>query len=1102
MFRLPSLSGKRSSMHLTFYRYKPVFCFTTRFLPNGLRIKHLVILAGIVLLLHSFQPIPAQTVVKPVTGRILGVGNQPLDGASISVKGGGKSTVSDKDGRYSISVSGTATLVYSFISYTTKQEAINNRTEINVTLQPEVKEADEVVVIGYQTVRRRDVLASVSSISAKDLKDVPINSAAEALAGRLAGVQVTTAEGSPGADVKIRVRGGGSITQDNSPLYIIDGVQVENGLSTLSPQDIQSIDVLKDAAATAIYGARGANGVIIITTKSGRPGRITVNYNGNFGSKRITKTLNVLSPYDMVMFEYERTRANTTDSANFAKTYGTTFDTLKNYKNMPMVDWQREIMGMHGFSQTHNISVGGGNKNTTFNLSYTNNNDKAIVINSGYNRNLLNFKLDHNVGSKVKMGFSARYIDQEVYGAGVSDDKGSAYNRLRNSVKYRPFLLDGIGIDQIDPSLADPVGNGLNLVNPIILANEEYRKKSTVALNLTGYINYTIVKNLTFKSTFGIDNNTVTDRMFSDTITPYSKISGSSKPIAELDTTNRLTFTNSNVLTYSLHDIGKKHDIDVLLGEETYRVNTKTATNIWGGYPVGTTVDQAFSQSPTGKYFTGYPRVVKSEFTSLSYFGRLSYAYDKKYLLSFNMRADGSSKFAPDVRWGYFPSASAAWRISREKFMRNNNFFNDLKLRVGYGEVGNNRIDDYLYLTTFNTNVYYGLNGQATGGYLPVSLVNELLKWETTVNKNVGLDVAVLHNRIQLSVDYYQNTTKDLLLNVPTPTTSGYTVQLQNIGATTNKGVEFQLNANIIRSKSFTWNASFNISFNTNTIDALGRSQSSFLQSAGWGVSGQPADYIVKVGQSVGAMYGLVTDGFYKVDDFDYNAATKTYTLKAGVPTDASIIGTPQPGSIRFKDLNGDGKIDLDNDRTIIGNASPKYTGGFNQQFTYKGFDMSIFFNFVQGNSIYNANKIEFSNAYTPNSNVIADMAGRFRTVNDQGQVVTDPNELKTLNANATMWKPIAGAGAFYPHSWAIEDGSFLRLNNLSIGYTLPVKIVDKLHIQRLRIYATGNNLALFTKYTGYDPEVNVRSNPTTPGLDYSAYPKSRSYVFGVNVTF
>ncbi len=1042
---------------------------------------------------------------------------QPVQGVSVSVKGTRTGTVTDAQGNFRLTVDNTATtLVFSSTSFASHEVAIRTNSTINAELTPDVKAIEDVVVIGYQSVRRKDLLASVSSIGQKDLKDIPINSAAEALNGRLAGVTATTSEGSPDADIRIRVRGGMSITGDNSPLYIVDGVQVENGLNTLSPQDIQSIDVLKDAAATAIYGARGANGVIVITTKTGKVGRLIVTYDGRIGIKTLSHKLDVLSPYEYVVYQYERSRNSTTDSTSFARNFGTYWDTLSNYRNVNPVDWQDEVFGQTGITSTHNLSASGGTKLVTYSFGYTYNNDKAIVINSEYKRHLLNLKADVNVTKKLKIGVSGRLTHQDVYGAGVSDAKGSSYNRLRNAVKYRPFLSNNQDIDDSDP-LADPnVGNGLNLYNPISLANQEFRKKTTNAYNATAYISYKITKNFSFKSTFGYNYQKLTDLQFSDSLTPYSIITGGRKPIAQLDTAVGKVLTNSNVLTYSVKGFKNKHDIDVLVGEETYDLQTESRSSLFRDFPLNTSHETAFKQTNLGTSFTGYPKLGKTRYTNLSFFGRVNYTLLGKYLFSFNMRADGASKFAPGKKWGYFPAGSAAWRIKNENFLKNSNTISEMKLRVGFGTVGNNRINDYLFLTTFANDgrYYYGINNQAVIAYYPSTLPNPDLKWESTLNRNYGLDISFFKNKINLSVDVYHNTSKELLLFVPIASTYGYTTQYQNIGKTSNRGVEFQLNTDIIRKPNgFNWTANFNISFNKNKILALGRGQTSFFPAASWGVSGQPTDYIQLIGSPVGSIWGLVTAGFYTTADFDYFPGTGEYKLKAGIASNSSIIGTVMPGSIKFVDVNKDGVVDINGDRRIIGDPTPNCTGGLNQQFTYRRWDMSLFMNFSLGNDIYNANKIEFTNGYTANSNMLDIMKNRFRTINDKGQSILTvngtgqvigwaPEAVNAVNANATLWSPLRGAGAFYPHSWAIEDGSFLRLNNVSIGYNVPIKSLAGLRMSKLRIYLTGNNLVTFTKYSGYDPEVSVRSSPLTPALDYSAYPKSRSFIFGINAAF
>ncbi|GAB4094011.1 SusC/RagA family TonB-linked outer membrane protein [Flaviaesturariibacter terrae] len=1058
---------------------------------------------------------------RTISGRVQAdSSHESLAGVTVSLKGTKRTVQTNSEGRFSIEIPDKgAVLVFTSVSYNRQEISVGSRTALDVTLTTNSTTLNDVVVVGYRTVQRRDLSASVASVSARDLKDIPLNSAAEALNGRLAGVTATTAEGSPDAQVRIRVRGGMSITGDNSPLYIIDGVPVDNALSTISPQDIQSIDVLKDAAATAIYGSRGANGVIIITTKSGRPGRTQVGLNFFVGVKKLAKELDVMSPYDYVVYQSERSRGSATDSSNFVTSFGS-WDKIEQYRNVRPVDWQDQVFGNRGSMVTFNPTISGGNRKITYNFGYTYNKDNAVVLNSDYERHLLNLKGEYKFNSAIRLGLSGRYSRQDVRGAGVSSESGSAYNRLRNAVKYRPFLSDTMSLDEQDP-LADPnVGNNLTLTNPLLLANAEYRRKTTENKNGTATLSINITKKLTFRSVFGYDRSQSIDRQFSDSLSNLSIIQGGRKPIAGLDTTQTTTVTNSNVLIYNLKGFRKNHDLDFMVGEETVDKRIEAQHDLFRNYTNGIDHNDAFFNTDAAQTFAGYPRLSKERETLLSFFGHVGYAYRDKFLFNANLRADGSSKFMEGKRFGYFPSGSFAWRISKEKFMKELRFVNDLKMRLGYGKIGNNRINNYQYLSIYSNNgtYYYGINGAPAYATYPVYLPNEELQWESTVNRNVGLDFAFGRNRFNLSVDYYYNTSDKLLLLRQIDQSWGYAAgQQQNIGATLNQGWEFQLGAQLVRNRAFSWNANFNISFNKNKVTALAPGQTQFFPAASWGVSGQPTDYIVRIGDPVGSMYGLVTDGFYTTDDFNWDPATHIYSLKPGVVNSGGVTGISQPGSIKFKDLNGDGKIDLDNDRKIIGNPNPKFTGGLNQQFTYKNWDASIFVNFSVGNDVYNANKIEFTNGYANNANMLAMMADRWRVVLPNGQTAQwvetrtingtaqqvvigiSPEELSRLNANATIWQPLKGTGAFYPHSWAIEDGSFLRLNNVTLGYSVPL---NSKGIKKLRFYFTGNNLAIISSYTGYDPEVSVRNNGLTPGLDYSAYPKSRSFIFGLNATF
>lgn len=1053
------------------------------------------------LLVMSNSPLLAQGSI--VRGVVVDQSGDPIPGASILVRGTSTGMVTDVDGTYTIEVPSNAVLIFSFMGMERKEITVGNQTVINVTLQDDIAQLDEYVVIGYGSIERRDLTSSVSSVGAKQLADIPLNSAAEALAGRLAGVQVTGSEGSPNADVMIRVRGGGSITQDNAPLYVVDGIQVENALSVLSPQDIESIDVLKDASATAIYGARGANGVVIITTKGGSEMKTTVSYNGFVGVRQLANKLDVMKPQDFVNYQYERSRGSEQERNRFLNTYGH-FGDIGNYSQVPFVDWQEEIFGRNAVMSTHNVAVAGGTAATKFNLSVTQNKEEGIMLASDFDRQLINFKFDHKINERLTAGFNVRFNNTTVNGAGTASEGSSATNRLRHAVKYRPVLMAGTDLTAFDPDYADETNaNSLALINPILLTDAEYRQREQTVTNFSGSINYKISDHVAFRTTIGLDLNNITDYAFNDTITGPARQVGSGQPIASMRTNQRRILNNSNVITFNSNKLTsaffQKNKIDALLGHEIFEEEFRIDNMESRFFPIGITAERAL-----GNMSLGLPQIPTSNYQSstlMSFFGRVNYAFGDRFLFAATMRADGSSKFAQGNKWGYFPSVSGAWRISEEGFMSGiNRTVSDLKLRASYGESGNNRIPNFLYLTQFVPNTYYGFGNQLEVGYAPDALAREDLRWETTIAQNIGLDAGFWGGRIQLSVDAYLNRTRDLLLEVPVPATSGYTTQLQNIGETSNRGVEIQLSGMVVNTRDFTWNSTFNISFNKNRVESLG-TQTSFLVPSGWAGGNVPFDYAILTGQPVGTMWGLITDGFYGLDDFDYSEGV--YTLRDGVPNNQGITAVaPRPGSLKFRDINGDGIVD-DNDRTAIGNATPKFFGGFNQMFSYKNFDASIFLNFVVGNDILNANKLEFSSGYTPNSNLLAIMNERWTNVNPAGQVVTDPTELAAINQNAQIWTPLTTASSFYMHSWAIEDGSFLRLNNVTVGYTLSPQILSRLRISKVRFYATGNNLAILTNYTGYDPEVNTRRRtPMTPGVDYSAYPRSRTFIGGVNLTF
>lgn len=1074
------------------------------------------------------QTLYAQT--SPLKGRVIDDSTgTPLADVSVLLSGAGQGTSTGADGTFTLSLPADGrkhSLVISSAGYATQTiSAGNTATVLTIRLHRQSRDLEDVVVIGYQTVRRRDALASISSISSRQLRDIPLNSAEEALAGRLAGVQVTGSEGSPNAQVLIRVRGGGSITQDNSPLYVVDGIQVDNALSNISVQDIESINVLKDAASTAIYGARGANGVVIITTKGGHNtgGKTSIAYNGFVGLSKLTRELPVLSPYDYMYYQYEW--AKLTGDSSAIMPYGYSWDSVNIYAHRPAYDWQKRLLGRNAFQQTHNVSVTGGNEQTQYSLSATANRQEGIMLNSDYDRKLVSFRLDHKAGERVKVGFNTRYNNTVISGAGTSNPGSSSLNFLRQVIRYKPFVLPGEREDSFDPIYyAETNGNSLALVNPYLLNNQQYRRSYNNVINLSGYVDYTINKHLSFRSTLGYDHNSMRADAFDDTLTANSKSNGAGMPLADINNTSKTTLDNTNVFTFT--NAGMKggfhehNDITFIAGEETYQTHEKDLNVETRYFPLGTSAQVALGNMNLGtppNTATIQPKPVTTDITTtmLSFFGRLTYGYEKKYLAYLSFRADGSSLFGSTHRWGYFPSATVAWRVSQEKFMEEAGWVNDLKLRVSYGEAGNNRINPYQFEPMLYAGTQYGLNNQLVTAFIPQFFSNPSLKWETTISRNLGVDASLFNNRLGLTVDLYSNSTSDLLINNTIPSSTGYPRQLQNIGSTTNRGVEVQLTGTILQRRTFSWTGSFNISFNKNKVSSLGGIQS-YTVNSGWAGSNNPDDYIVKVGEPVGAMYGLQTDGYYKTSDFNYDPATRIYTLKPGTVNNSTITSsTPMPGSIKYKGHDKDTVITAA-DRTVIGYAQPKFFGGFGQQLTWHGFDLSIFINFQYGNKVYNYNKLEFTSGYTPGANLLGDMKDRWHTVDKNGFVYegldskgnvvgASPDSLNALNKGAKIWQPLRGASAtaFMPQSYAVEDASFIRINNITLGYSLPASIIRKLKISRLRIYGTVNNVAVITGYSGYDPEVNTRRDtPMTPGVDYSAYPRSRTFIAGVNVTF
>ena len=1062
---------------------------------------------------------PAFSQTREVTGKVVDETGKTIPGVSVRIKGLSTAVATNDNGMFKIKAIPGAVLVFTYIGFKTREVTLQQQTTLNIKLTEDAAELAEVKIvnIGYGTVSKNAVTGAVSSVGAKDIRDFPVATAAEALAGKLAGVSVTTSEGRPGAEIDIRVRGGGSITQDNSPLYIVDGVQVENALSVISPQEIQSIDVLKDVASTAIYGARGANGVVLITTKGGREGKTIVSLNSYAGVRKITNKLDVMKPYDYVMYQYQLYNNNTDEQTKnaFVNAYGS-FEDLDIYKNVPFRDWQDEVFGRNALGHTENLNINGGTKGASFNFTANNYKEDGIMLNSGAQRTFAAFRYDNKASDKFQFGFNTRYSRQRVKGVGTSSTGSQSNNRLRNAVRFRPYMGAGLEstIDEFDPDYADQT----NLASPVLGAYSEEKYDYTNQIITSANAQYSILPKLKIRTVVGITNTDKRTDQFSSAITGVAR-QNANMPVVGLSNSSTLTLTNSNTLSYDF-EIQKSHKFTLLAGQEINQSKTRNFAVTTKWLPVDITAEQAFAgiqkATPPSGAVQEPPTTSESSTRLFSLFGRASYSFKDKYLASFIVRRDGSSLFAPENRYAVFPSGQFAWRITEEEFVKKYNieWLNSMKLRASYGVSGNNRIpvDAFKTLYASSSNNGYAIDESVTPGFAPTLFANPKIKWETTVSRNLGLDIGVLKDRFNVTIDYYNNNTKDLLLSSKIAATSGYTDQVQNIGKTSNKGIELQLSASIVNNKNFNYSVSFNISHNQNRIvsfglDQYGNPNKSYTVSSG-GING--ADFLAELGGPIGQFYGYVSDGRYEISDFNatYNATANTYsyTLKAGVPNarQTALGGKdPQPGDMKLKKLSDTpGDMITEADRTVLGNAFPKFAGGLNQQFSYKNFDLTVFMNFSYGNETYNANKTEFTGQYLyKDNNMLSDVSNRWRWFDDTGAKVTDPARLQEMNKGTSFWTP--AGGQYILTSYAIEDGSFLRISNITLGYSLPQKLLQRTKVfSRVRIYGTVNNLYTFTKYTGYDPEANTRRNPLTPGVDYAAYPRSRYILAGLDISF
>ena len=1047
----------------------------------------------------------AQTTVKGIVTDETG---EPLIGAGVMVEGTTTGTITGIDGDYVLTLPENAVnLVFSFIGLADQVVPIAGQTEINVVLKADQTFLDEVVVVGYATVKRRDLLGSVSSVGADKLAEQPVTSVSQALSGKMAGVSVVTTEGDPDADIKIRVRGGGSITQDSSPLYIVDGFPVES-INDISSSEIASIDVLKDAFSTAIYGSRGANGVVIVTTKSAEKGqKISVKLNAYYGLKTMAnkKAIQAMDSENFVKFQYELASIRGNIDNNYTPYFGT-FDDMDLYKGLATNNWVDAVFGNTGSTFSIDASVSGSGENYNWTLGYAHMGDQAIMVGSNYLRDNLNFKGNFKTSKTTSVDVNVRYSKINVRGSGANgiNDQGSTAGngRLKHAVQYAPIPVAAVSSDS---DLEQDYGDN---APPLVSVADNDSKRIRKTWNANAAFNWTIIDNLKLKIEGGLEDYRQGDDRFYGLTTYYVANNSTVKntPSTQHKEAFRTRYRNTNTLNYDFADVLKNpdHSLSALLGEEMTITKSNTITDMVDGFPTFYDAQMAWNFMASGTPASSNNHIGADD-KLLSFFGRVNYDYKHKYSVGVTLRADGSSKFARGHRWGFFPSAAASWTISNEPWMdASHSWLDQLKLRYSFGTAGNNNIPSGQLMKEYASSTTSWLsmtNNIFTAGKV---LNNPELTWETTYTHNLGLDFSFFQSRLSGSVEVYQNDTKNLLINFPIPG-SGYDSQYQNIGSTRNRGVELTLNAPIVSKKDFSLNIGGNIAYNQNRVTSLGGLESIRAQSY-WASTEIGDDYIVQVGQPLGNMYGYVSDGMYTVDDFTYDGAK--WVLNDGVVDCSSILGSSymRPGAPKFKNVDGseDNKV-TNADRTVIGNAAPDFTGGFSLSGYVHGFDFSANFNFMIGNQVYNANKVEFTSSrkyYNRNLLNSMDVDKRWTNIDwTTGEQITDAATLRSVNAGKTMWNPAVGNAIF--SSWAVEDGSFLRLQSATIGYTLPEDLTKKIYIRKLRVYVTGTNLFCLTKYSGYDPEVDTRrSTPLTPGVDYSAYPKSIGFVAGINLTF
>ena len=1087
--------------------------------------------AKVCMLVFLLVALPVAMMAQTASGTVLDAQNEPIIGATITEKGNAKNaTISDIDGNFTLKVAAGKKIVISYVGMVSQE--VNAGEGLKIVLQDDASTMEEVVVVGYTSKARKDLTGSVGSVTGAKLAAVPVASAAEALAGKIAGVQVTTVDGQPGADINIRIRGGSAISssQDSKPLFIVDGFQTDN-INDIPPTDIQSIDVLKDASLTAIYGARGGNGVVVVTTKSAQSGKVKVELNAYGQLSWLAGKQEMLDTYEFVKYQLESCIANNSKTFAFRRDFGNPND-LDIYKSKTTHDWQDELMGSAALTQSYNATVSGGNDKIRFSTSLTQHNQDGIIEGSGVRRTNMNTKINIQLAPNLRLLINPRFTYRRDLGSGAS---GIGTQGLVGVLNYKPTngLREFTSYDEEWQDFS--VERYWQLASPMDDIDQNYTLKHTYSFTNQASLTWEIIPGLTFKTDLAqfwsfYDNNRYYGYL-TDTAAKQENL-----PVAQITNYRSLKYTWTNTLNYAL-TLKEKHNISVLLGQEIQSSQATTNYQSSRYFPQSTSPREAFDNMGLGSAYESTSNVTTPNRIA-SFFGQANYNYDHRYLLSVTMRADGSTRFAPGHQWGYFPSVSGAWVISEEPWFHKT-LFDQLKIRAAYGLSGNNNIGDdrwrYQYSINANGGPSWGESSTTKDGdkyYAADNLFpNTSIKWETTVTRNLAADITMFGGRLTVTPEFYWNTTRDLLYRCQIPTTTGYTYQWQNVGRVSNKGIELSISGDIIRGKDYVLSANFNIGHNKTKVEKINGTDA-YIPGRSWD---SEDNFRLVEGQEVGLIYGYVYDGLYQFSEFHrdgYNYAANDADYIAAnpdcgqtTPTVEGLYGT-YPGRIKVKDLNGDGKIDI-NDRTVVGNTNPQYQGGFGLSGKYKNWDFTANFTYMLDFDVINATAYDLSSACgasnTNPRNVLAKFNqenrwtyyGDIYTENADGtKTIYNLNEpllsnsqhidyldvYESVNAGKTLWNP-QDVTTRYTLSNFVEDGSFLRLNDVTIGYTLPESITKKWGISRLRFYVTGSNIFCLTKYSGYDPEVDIQ-NGLTPNVDYNRYPRSHSYLFGVNLAF